>query len=121
MSNHAQGFNHITFNTRKPIKTRIGNFEWQFVTGRLEPSGFDPPGTERTYAGSNIFIPKTNQRGEQNDWRFFQGYTLTYSPKWISGFHLGFIRWLQMYGSMFHGGYDWISTKTGKSIGCSSI
>ena len=117
MSNNAQGFNHITFNTRKPIKTTIGNFEWQFVTGRLEPSGFNPPGNTRQYAGSNIFVPKINQRGEQNDWRFFQGYTITYSPKWITGLHLGFIRWLQMYGSMFEGGYDWISTKTGKSIG----
>ena len=117
MSNNAQGFNHITFNTRRPIETKIGNFEWQLVTGRLEPSGFDPPGTERTYGGSNIFVPKTNQRGEQNDWRFFQGYSFTYSPKWIPGLHLGLIRWLQMYGSMFNGGYDWISTKTGKSIG----
>ena len=109
MSNNAQGFNHITFNTRRPIKTKIGNFEWQFVTGRLEPSGFDPPGNSRQYAGSNIFVPKINQRGEQNDWRFFQGYAITYSPKWISGLHIGFIRWLQMYGSMFEGGYTWIA------------
>lgn len=117
MSNNAQGFNHFTFNTIRPIKTKIGNFEWQFVTGRLEPSDFEPPGTERTFGGSYIFVPKINQRGGQNDWRFFQGYTLTYSPKWIPGLHLGLIRWLQMYGTMFHGGYDWISTKTGKSIG----
>jgi hypothetical protein len=40
MSNQAQGFNHITFNTTKPVKTLIGNFEWQVVTGRLEASGF---------------------------------------------------------------------------------
>ena len=26
MSNHAQGFKHITLNTIKPIKTKIGNF-----------------------------------------------------------------------------------------------
>ena len=43
MSNHAEGFRHITFNTIKPIKTYIGNFEWQFITGRLESSGFTPP------------------------------------------------------------------------------
>ena len=29
MSNHARGFKHITFNTTKPLKTKIGNFEWQ--------------------------------------------------------------------------------------------
>ena len=32
MSNQAQGFNHITFNTTRPMKTAIGNFEWQLVT-----------------------------------------------------------------------------------------
>ena len=40
MSNHAQGFNHITFNSIEPFETKIGNFEWQFITGRLESSGF---------------------------------------------------------------------------------
>ena len=29
MSNHAEGFKHITFNTTEPIKTFIGNFEWK--------------------------------------------------------------------------------------------
>ena len=32
---------------------------------------FDPPGTERTYAGSNIFVPKINQLSEQNGLAFF--------------------------------------------------
>ena len=43
MSNHAQGFRHITFNTIKPLKTLMKNFEWQVITGRLESSGFTPP------------------------------------------------------------------------------
>jgi hypothetical protein len=109
MSNNAQGFNHITLNTRKPINTIFGNFEFQLVTGRLEPSGFNPPGTDRTYAGTKIFVPKKNQINIINDWRFFQGYSLTYSPKWISGLHLGLIRWTQMYGALFEGKYWWIS------------
>lgn len=118
MSNNAQGFNHITFNSRKPIKTLIGNFEFQLVTGRLEPSGFNPPDIEREYAGTKLFIPKINQRGETDDWRFFQGYSITYSPKWISGFHIGLTRWVQMYGSMFEGGYSWIADAyDGKTVG----
>ena len=118
MSNNAQGFNHITFNTRNPIKTKIGNFQWQFVTGRLEPSGFKPPGTERTYGGSYIYFPKINQVLEEDDWRFFQGYTITFSPKWIPGLHLGAIRWLQMYGAMFKGKYSWIAkANDGSTIG----
>ncbi len=120
MSNNAQGFNHITLNTRRPIKTMIGNFEFQFVTGRLEPSGFDPPNTERTNAGTKLFVPKINQNGKTGDWRFFQGYSFTYSPKWISGLHLGLIRWTQMYGALFEGKYWWISEDPrfkGASIG----
>ena len=120
MSNNAQGFNHITLNTRRPIKTSFGNFEFQLVTGRLEPSGFDPPNTDRTYANTKLFVPKINQRGETDDWRFFQGITITYSPKWIPGLHLGFIRWVQMYGALFEGRYTWISDDPrfkGASIG----
>ncbi|MEK9781181.1 MAG: hypothetical protein VW418_07125, partial [Gammaproteobacteria bacterium] len=120
MSNNAQGFNHITFNTRRPIKTAIGNFEFQLVTGRLEPSGFDPPSTDRTYAGTKLFVPKINQNSKTGDWRFFQGYSFTYSPKWISGLHLGLIRWVQMYGALFEGKYLWINEDPrfeGASIG----
>jgi hypothetical protein len=118
MSNNAQGFNHITFNTRRPLKTAIGNFEFQFVTGRLEPSGFDPPDTDRTYAGTKLFVPKINQKSQTGDWRFFQGYSFTYSPKWISGLHLGLIRWLQMYGAMFEGKYSWIAdANNGAKVG----
>ncbi|MBT4113428.1 MAG: hypothetical protein HOE36_05530 [Flavobacteriaceae bacterium] len=92
MSNQAQGFNHITFNTTRPIKTPIGNFEWQVVTGRLEGSGFRPPVPNQTFGGTNLYFPKND------DWRYYQGLTFTYSPKWVEGLSLGFIRWVQMYG-----------------------
>jgi hypothetical protein len=111
MSNHARGFKHITFNTTKPLKTKIGNFEWQFVTGRLENSGFTPPNTDYTYAGTNIYVPKINQNGETDDWRYFQGYSITYSPKWISGLSLGLIRWVQMYSALVEGKYFWMDGK----------
>ena len=58
MSNHSQGFNHLTFNTIKPIKTFIGNFEWQFITGRLENSGYTPPGSDYVYAGTKLYVQK---------------------------------------------------------------
>ena len=118
MSNNAQGFNHITFNTRKPIKTSIGSFEFQLLTGRLESSGYNPPNIDRTYAGTKIFVPKTNKNGLEDDWRFFQGYSFNYSPKWISGFHFGIIRWVQMYGAMFEGKYNWIAeANNGATVG----
>ena len=108
MSNHARGFNHITFNTNKPLQTPIGNFEWQFVTGKLENSGFNPPRTDYEFAGTKLFVPKINQNGATDDWRFFQGIILSYSPKWVDGFSLGFIRWVQMYSDLIYGKYWWM-------------
>jgi len=114
LSNHAQGFHHVTFNSLKPINTPIGSFEWQLVTGRLEPSGHLPPSINREYNGTLLYVPKENEIEEQNDWRFFQGYILTYSPKWIDGLSLGLMRWSQMYGAMFEGRYSWMTKEYGR-------
>jgi len=92
MSNQAQGFNNITFDTTRPVKTLIGNFEWQVVTGRLEASGFRPPELPERFGNTELYYPK------EDDWRFYQGLTITYSPKWVKGLSLGFIRWVQFYG-----------------------
>jgi hypothetical protein len=108
MSNHARGFKHITFNTTKPIITKIGNFEWQVISGRLESSRYKPSNSDFQYAGTNIYIPKINQNGVTNDWRFLQGYAITYSPKWVKGLSLGFIRWVQAYSALFEGKYTWM-------------
>jgi hypothetical protein len=108
MSNHARGFKHITFNTTKPLKTKIGNFEWQVISGRLESSGYLPANSDYQHAGTNIYIPKINQLAETNDWRYLQGYTITYSPKWVPGLSLGFIRWVQMYAALVEGKYWWM-------------
>ena len=108
MSNHARGFKHVTFNTSKPLKTKIGNFEWQVISGRLESSGYLPANSDFQHAGTNIYVPKINQLSETDDWRYLQGYTLTYSPKWISGLSIGFIRWVQMYSALVKGKYTWM-------------
>ena len=108
MSNHAQGFKHITFNTLNPVKTFIGNFEWQVITGRLESSGFTPPRTDIEHAGTKLYVPKINQNGETDDWRYLQGYIISYSPKWIDGLSIGFIRWVQMYSALVEGRYPWL-------------
>ena len=107
MSNHARGFKHITFNSTKPLKTGIGNFEWQIISGRLEPSGYTPPNIDRTYGGAKLYIPKENEIREV-DWRYFQGMVLVYSPKWVDGLSLGHIRWAQMYSALSEGRYSWL-------------
>ena len=108
MSNHARGFKHITFNTNKPIETFLGSFEWQIITGRLENSGFTPPRTDYEYAGNKLYIPKVNQLSNTNDWRYLQGYILSFSPKIIDGLSIGFIRWVQMYSALVEGKYWWM-------------
>ncbi len=111
MSNHAEGFKHITFNSKKPFKTFMGNFEWQFITGRLDNSGFTPPRTDYINAGNQLYVPKINQNGNPNDWRYLQGYTISYSPKWIDGLSIGIIRWVHMYSDLVEGKYWWLEGK----------
>lgn len=108
MSNNAQGFKHITLNTISPINTFIGKFEGQLISGRLENSGYNPPRTDYEYAGSKLFVPKINQLGRTDDWRYLQGFIISYSPKWIKNFSLGFIRWVQMYSDLVEGKYWWM-------------
>ncbi len=91
MTNNAPGFKHLTFNTVRPVKTFIGSFEWQLIAGRLEPSGFLPPGTDRTYSGKQLYVPKPYE------WQYLSGLLVTYHPKWVPGLFLGFARTVQQY------------------------
>ena len=43
-----------------------------------------------------------------DDWRYLQALNISYSPKWIDGFSLGFIRWVQMYSALVEDRYWWI-------------
>lgn len=88
-SNNAQGFPHLTFNTIKPAKTFLGNFEGQIIVGRLENSGIAP--TQFPELNDRFFIPFTG------DWRYLNGLTFSYNPKWIPGLFFGFSRTYQQY------------------------
>ena len=99
-SNNAQGFPHLTLNTRRPAKTFLGHFEGQLILGRLEDSGFAPSQNEELNQG--YFWPFTG------DWRYLNGVTISFSPKWLDGLHMGFSRTHHVYnavrGNTF---YDW--------------
>ena len=82
MSNHARGFKHITFNSTKPLRTFMGWFEFQLVSGRLEASGYPPPNPDYEYGGTKLYVPKINQIPEIDDWRYYQGIVISYTPKW---------------------------------------
>ena len=40
------------------MNTPIGKIEWQFVTGKLEASGYTPPNPDYEYAGTKLWAPK---------------------------------------------------------------
>lgn len=90
MGNNAPGFWHATINTRKPVKSPIGSFEGQLVSGFLTSTNFLPPWPDYTIQQNNVLIPK---REDGN--RYLSGIVLTYQPKWVPGLFLG-------YGSVNH-------------------
>jgi hypothetical protein len=87
MSNTAPGFAHLTLNTSAPIRTPIGSFEGQIVSGRLEGSGYSEP----------------NDR-----WRYLSGIVLSYQPRWVPSLFLGVTRTFQVYGNELNRNSDYI-------------
>lgn len=96
-SNNAQGFPHLTLNTIKPAKTFLGNFEGQLLAGRLENSGLAP--TQFPELNARFFRPFTG------DWRYLNGLTISYNPKWIPQLFVGFSRTYQQYSEFM--GNQW--------------
>ncbi|OOG78897.1 capsule assembly Wzi family protein [Algoriphagus sp. A40] len=90
LGNNAPGFLHFTLNTRKPVKTEIGSFEGQLISGFLKSTEFLPPWPDYNIQQNPVYIPK---RGNGN--RYISGLILTYQPKWVPGLFLG-------YGSVNH-------------------
>lgn len=93
MSNNAPGFPHLTLNTNAPLRTPIGAFEGQLISGLLQRSGFLPPDTGRRFNGQPLYIQKA-----QED-RYINGIALTWQPKWTTGLYLGLARAYYMYRS----------------------
>jgi hypothetical protein len=94
LSNTAPGFPHVTIHTKKPIKSPIGSFEFQILSGYLRESGFDPfKGLSSDYTGNPYYRP----RNQENT--YLNGAMLSYQPKWMPGFFLGAARTAQQYKS----------------------
>lgn len=87
-SNNAPGIAHLTLNTVKPAKTFLGSFEGQIIMGRLEPSYYPDQGNSQN---PNYYAAPAS------DWRYLNGMTITYQPKWISGLSFGISRTFQQY------------------------
>ncbi|MEQ9377771.1 MAG: capsule assembly Wzi family protein [Imperialibacter sp.] len=91
LSNNAQGFPHLFLETNAPVVTAIGNFEGQFIAGKIENSGKPLPQQARTYYGATLFSPKRNK------WRYISGINFSWQPKWVKGLFLGYNKTKQLY------------------------
>lgn len=91
MSNNAPGFLHFTLNTRKPVETCIGNFEGQIISGKLEGSGLTSPKSQFIIDGVDYEVTKST------DWRYINGLSINYHPKWVPGLFVGLNRTIQVY------------------------
>ncbi|MBD3627175.1 capsule assembly Wzi family protein [Cyclobacterium sp.] len=87
ISDNAEGFPHATIHTRKPARTAIGHFEGQYFMGKLENSHL-PYYSDSSFERFRTF---------PDDWRYFTGITLNYSPKWVNGLSIGVGRTFMMY------------------------
>jgi hypothetical protein len=84
MSNSAPGFFHWTFNSSKPIQTKIGSFEWQLIGGNLKQSGYAPLDTGKwLYNRNSYLLPKPKVD------RYISAFTVNWQPKWINGLFVG--------------------------------
>lgn len=83
LTNNASGFMHLTFNSIKPIQTKLGTFEFQAILGNLD-SAIAPSIDFNNLAPNTSFIePKSNNQ------RSIAGYYISWKPKWFKHFYLG--------------------------------
>jgi hypothetical protein len=102
MSNTAAGFLHFTLNTRKPIETFLGSFEGQIISGKLEGSKLTSPKSQFIIDGIDYELPK------KDNWRYINGLSINYHPKWIPGLFVGLNRVIQVYSDdLGHGFSDY--------------
>ncbi|MBF4472475.1 capsule assembly Wzi family protein [Flavobacterium sp. HJJ] len=99
MSNNAPGFLHATFNTRKPVKTFLGSFEFQLISGKLENSGIKSPKSQFIIDGVDYEVVK------RDEWRYINAVSISYQPKWVPGLFLGLNRSVQIYNGDLGGSF----------------
>ncbi len=101
MSNNAESFPYLFLQSEKPISSKIGVFEFKVILGLLKSSGMVQYDTSYQFQKSLFAYLPT-----QND-RIINGLVMTYQPKWLSGFTLGFAKTIQQYKDRFRERQDY--------------
>ena len=93
-TNNAPGFLHAYIQTNKPIETKVGNFEFKMISGKIDSLNWINP-DQRIMCSiwPGAIIPKTNQQ------RVMQAFTINYSPKWFPNLYLGYAYSTQHYST----------------------
>ena len=84
-TNNAPGFLHAFLQTKKPIKTKIGNFEFNAIYGELGNVDYTHPDDSimRTIWSGAIQEKFMNTRN-------IQAFTINWNPKWMNNFYIGY-------------------------------
>ena len=105
LSNNAGGFPHLSISNRKPIQTKIGTFNYEFIWGQLRNSNDPPPLSYLTFRGNKLYAPKAERV------RIFQGMHMNYTPKLFSNLTLGLEQSFVHYSGELSGIGDYLPIK----------
>lgn len=84
LSNHAPGFTHLSFNTTKPLKTKLGNVEFQMIAGNLN-NLIQPLVDFESIPRLGVDYLETKSKNS----RAIAGYMLSWSPSFLKNFYIG--------------------------------
>lgn len=101
MTNNAPGFPHLFVRTERPIKSKIGRFEFQFIMGQLQGSGQLPPDTNRRFQGNRLYVPKP-----LDSRRYLNGVVFVYQPSFVKGLSIGLGRVIYLYTADRQNNFD---------------
>jgi len=92
MSNNAQGFNHFSVGTNRPLKTPLGSFEFNIIGGNLTSN------LKQGFENSNLpFYNYSLKVGPVKKDRYLNVLSISYSPIFFKNLFLGVNRSFQLY------------------------
>lgn len=83
LSNNAAGFLHASLSSNAPIQTKLGNLEFQVISGTLQNSNILPPDRYRYNEGVLLYKPKPAQN------RYIRAATISFNPSFAPGLFVG--------------------------------
>jgi len=105
LSNNAAGFPHIGLSNAKPVKTKLGLLNYEFIWGQLVNGNYPPPETYQTYNGQILYVPKEDRT------RSFQAMHISYIPKWFPHLKLGIEQSFVQYEDQLRGLWNYVPVK----------